>query len=36
VSPAFNEILIFLKQTQKLIQAKNLLLPRLMSGEMEV
>lgn len=35
-NPAFNEILILLDQNQKLAQAWDLLLPRLMSGEIEV
>ncbi len=35
-SPSFNEILILLDQNQKLAQAWDLLLPRLMSGEIEV
>ena len=34
-SPALNEILILLDQNQKLAQARDLLLPRLMSGEIE-
>jgi len=32
----FNEILILLEQNQKLAHARDLLLPRLMSGEIEV
>ncbi|MBU4304541.1 MAG: restriction endonuclease subunit S [Candidatus Omnitrophica bacterium] len=36
VSPALNEILILLEQNQKLAQARDLLLPRLMSGAIEV
>jgi len=35
-SPSFNEILILLDQNQKLAQARDLLLPRLMSGKIEV
>lgn len=35
-SPALNEILILLEQNQKLAQARDLLLPRLMSGAIEV
>jgi len=35
-SPAFNEILILIEQNQKLAQARDLLLPRLMSGTIEV
>ncbi|MCK4446632.1 MAG: restriction endonuclease subunit S [Candidatus Marinimicrobia bacterium] len=35
-SPAFNEVLILLDQNQKLAQARDLLLPRLMSGAIEV
>jgi type I restriction enzyme S subunit len=35
-SPALNEILILLDQNQKLAQARDLLLPRLMSGAIEV
>ena len=35
-SPALNEILILLEQNQKLAQALDLLLPRLMSGAIEV
>ena len=35
-NPALNEILILLDQNQKLAQARDLLLPRLMSGEIEV
>ena len=35
-NPAFNEILILLDQNQKLAQARDLLLPRLMSGAIEV
>ncbi len=35
-SPAFNEILILLDQNRKLAQARDLLLPRLMSGAIEV
>jgi len=35
-SPSFNEILILLDQNQKLAQAWDLLLPRLMSGEIGV
>ena len=35
-NPAFNEILILLDQNRKLAQARDLLLPRLMSGEIEV
>ena len=34
-NPALNEILILLDQNQKLAQARDLLLPRLMSGEIE-
>lgn len=34
--PALNEILILLEQNQKLAQARDLLLPRLMSGAIEV
>ena len=33
---ALNEILILLEQNQKLTQARDLLLPRLMNGEIEV
>jgi hypothetical protein len=33
---ALNEILILLEQNQKLAQARDLLLPRLMSGAIEV
>jgi len=36
ISPAFNEILILLDQNRKLAQARDLLLPRLMSGAIEV
>jgi len=35
-SPTFNEILILLDQNKKLAQARDLLLPRLMSGAIEV
>ncbi len=35
-SPSFNEILILQDQNQKLAQARDLLLPRLMSGKIEV
>ena len=35
-NPALNAILILLEQNQKLAQARNLLLPRLMSGAIEV
>ena len=35
-NPALNEILILLDQNQKLAQARDLLLPRLMNGEIEV
>ena len=35
-NPAFNEILILLDQNKKLAPARDLLLPRLMSGEIEV
>jgi len=35
-SPALNEILILLEQNQKLSQVRDLLLPRLMSGAIEV
>lgn len=35
-NPILNEILILLEQNQKLAQARDLLLPRLMSGEIEV
>lgn len=36
VDPIFNQIALLLDQTQKLAQARDLLLPRLMSGEIEV
>jgi len=36
VNPALNEILILLDQNQKLTQARDLILPRLMSGAIEV
>ncbi len=35
VNPALNEILILLDQNQKLARARDLLLPRLMSGEID-
>lgn len=35
VNPVLNEILILLEQNQKLVQARDLLLPRLMSGAIE-
>ena len=36
INPALNEILILLEQNQKLSQARDLLLPRLMSGAIEL
>ena len=35
-NPALNEILILLDQNQKLAQARDLLLPKLMKGEIRV
>lgn len=36
IEPAINEVLTLLDQNQKLVQARDLLLPRLMSGAIEV
>jgi len=36
VNPIFNQIALLIDQNQKLAQARDLLLPRLMSGEIEV
>ncbi len=36
VNPIFNQVVFLLQQNYKLAQARNLLLPRLMSGEIEV